>query len=94
MEQELITTGSKELSVESKVQDKLIEHWIDLDYSLSKLKNITENATTMNAKWDVYEDYKTKLDWVKTILKLQWIKMSDNNINVAIFNHPKWNLKY
>ena len=45
-------------------------------------------AKTLNAKWDEMDDNKARLDAVKLVLQLNWVK-TGNTINVNLFNVNK-----
>lgn len=44
-------------------------------------------ATTLNAKWDVMDDNSARLNTLKLVMQLNWVKL--NQMNVNIFNIQK-----
>jgi len=45
-------------------------------------------AKTLNAKWDEMDDNKARLDAVKLVLQLNWIKTNQTNINIFNIQKP------
>lgn len=64
----------------------LRDHGINEEYLASNLKYIAENAVTETKKWDIMEDFPTKLSALKEMRKI--LKdQPDNLIQIAnVFN--------
>lgn len=64
------------------------------DQSLvSMLKDILDNAYTANPKTgEMMEDFKTKLDAIKYIMKLKWFGWKDAQFVVNLFNSNQWKI--
>lgn len=65
------------------------ENSVDASEIASTLKSLLK-AETKNAKWDVMDDNQVRLNALKLILQLNWIKTSQTNINIFNMIPPKW----
>lgn len=70
MKWELVTTSNNKSLKEQEQQDALVlameNIWIDEEYIAKNLKSIIDNAVTETKKWDIIEDFATKLSALKT----------------------------
>ena len=82
MNTELILPTNKSL-VEQEPVDALVlamqEIWMDEMYAAKVLKNVMDNAITETKKWDIIEDFRTKLAAVQT-----WKKFMKDTPDVQI----------
>lgn len=60
----------KEIALQNE-RKELANQWIDIWYLIEWMKDIAENATTVTNKWDVIDDYQSKLAALKQ-LKSMW----------------------
>lgn len=80
------------LSLE-KVRELFDEKDLDDQSLVSMLKDILDNAYTANPKtWEMMEDFKTKLDAIKYIMKLKWFGWKDAQFVVNLFNSNQWKI--
>ena len=92
--QQTLSLGKKEqpLSLE-KVRELFDDEWLDDQSLVSKLNDILENAYTANPKtWEMMEDFRTKLDAIKYIMKLKWFGWKDAQFVVNLFNSNQWKI--
>lgn len=45
-------------------------------------------AETLNAKWDIMADNSARLNTLKLVMQLNWIKLNQTNINIFNINKP------
>jgi hypothetical protein len=94
-----LTTTNTQLS-QWQQWDSLImaldDVWINDNTVAEWLKHILQNATKMDIKGNVSEDFETKLKALQTVIKIKNPKYWWNNINIAMFTPPPmWQpLKY
>lgn len=73
MNTELIIPTDKSIDLQHEHEDALVvamrDIWINEEYLAKNLKNIIDNAVTETKKWDIIEDFVTKLSAVKAARK-------------------------
>lgn len=76
-----------------KVRELFDEKNLDDQSLVSMLKDILDNAYTANPKTgEMMEDFKTKLDAIKYIMKLKWFGWKDAQFVVNLFNSNQWKI--
>ena len=61
-----------------ETRDAMEQNWIDINYLLQAYKDIAETATLETFKWNVMDDFKTKVSALKQMTDL-W--KTANNLN-------------
>lgn len=86
-EQSLVASSEQDKSIVWEVLKKLELSWVDSDRIAKTLDKLLD-AKTLNWRWDEMADNKVILDTLKLVFKLHWVKITDNNINIAILQAP------
>lgn len=60
----------KEIALQNE-RKELANQWIDIWYLIEWMKDIAENATTVTNKWDVIDDYQSKLAALKQLKSMR-----------------------
>lgn len=88
---ELITQENELIKQEpqkTEIAKSLDKQWLDEDFIASTLKHIVMNAEIADNKWEMHEDFKTKLSAITTIHKMKTWAKDWMNINLGFFNAP------
>ena len=75
----------------TKLEESILikAHWSLDNYIAGKLLDTIENALAPDNKWELHIDYRTRLKWMETILKLKdksFIFFTRNSTNRNCFN--------
>lgn len=83
MEQEIIMRDEKPLQTQGQDKDALVlameEEGINVKYIAKLMKNVMDNAVIESKKWNIMEDFVTKLSAART-----WHKMQKDTPDVQI----------
>jgi hypothetical protein len=60
--------------------------WVWHDKLAAKLWSLLD-AKTINNNWDVMADNKAQLDTLKLVLKMHWLDLSSNKLQINLFNN-------
>ena len=93
---ELITQDNEIIKQEpqqTEIAKSLDKEWLDEDFIASTLKHIVLNAKIADNKWNLHEDFKTKLSAINSIHKMKTWARDWMNVNVAFFQPPN-SIKY
>jgi len=71
----------------------LDKKWLDDNFIAETLKHIVLNAEVADNKWNMHEDFKTKLSAITQIHKMKTGAKEWTNVNIAFFQ-PPWEIKY
>lgn len=77
----------------TEIVKSLDKQWLDEDFIANTLKHIVLNAKVADNKWELHEDFKTKLAAINSIHKMKTWQKDWTNVNVAFFQSPK-EIKY
>jgi len=87
----VLSTNSAQLSQSKNVVRSIIwkleELWVNDEKLAATIEKLLD-AKTLNNKWDEMQDNKTILETLKLVLKMHGAKLTDTQINIAIFQSP------